>query len=76
MTRDQARTIDPETLAAQLHEYVLEPLHSPGFTKAVQQAMNACRDFAAQVEAEEHRKRHPRVTDNLHKLHRRYRRPL
>jgi len=74
MRPDQARPFDAETLAVQLHKYVIEPLLSPGFAKAVKNAMSACRDFAAQVEAEEHRRRHPRITDNLPSLHRRYRR--
>lgn len=29
----------------------------------------------AALETEEERRRHPRITQNLHKLHRRYRRP-
>lgn len=76
MTPDQARPSDAETLAAQLREYVIEPLHSPGLVKAMQYAVGACNVAVALIQAEERRRRHPRITDNLPSLHRRYRRKL
>lgn len=76
MTRSEVLPVDMETLAAQLREYVIEPLHSPGLVKAMQYAVGACNDAVALIQAEERRRRHPRITDNLPSLHRRYRRKL
>ena len=70
MTRDEARLVDVELLAHQLRKYVLEPLTSPGFVEAVKAAAQAFNELGAVAERQP---RPPRITANLHKLHRRYR---
>lgn len=76
MTPDQPLS-DVETLLTQLHEHAVVPLTSPAFREAARKAataLNALSAVVAQAQAEEARRAHPRITDGLGKLHRRYRR--
>ena len=71
MTRDEARPVDVELFAHQLRKYVLEPLTSPGLVEAVKAAAQALNELGAVAER---RPRPPRITADLHQLHRRNRR--
>jgi len=66
---------DEELLVAQLREYVLARIYSPEFARAAQGVVRAITDAVTQAQAEEQRRQHPRITNGLPAIHRRYRRP-
>lgn len=73
MTRDEAAQAKAASAAHQALRDLGEALRvhfAPAFERLSRDLAKA----QAEIEAEEHRRRHPRITDNLHKLHRRYRR--